>query len=99
MSLPAHDRGKAADAPRWSVFGFGVLGGKIVERASCINSINSGGGGFCFGCTLCRRKQQIGQAEILGAVVPSLSLPELLAGRDIFHYIDNTSAASAIISL
>ena len=43
---------------------------------------------------LCRRKQQIGQAEILGAVVPSLSLPELLAGRNIFHYwyIDNTSA-------
>ena len=46
--------------------------------------------------TLVRRKQQIGQVEIIGAIVPYLSVPELLAGRDVLHWIDNTSALAAL---
>ena len=43
------------------------------------------------------RKQQIGQAELLGAVVPYLSMPKELAGRDVLHWIDNTSAKAALV--
>ena len=46
--------------------------------------------------TLVRRRQQIGQVEIIGAIVPYLSVPKLLAGRDVLHWIDNTSALSAL---
>ena len=42
------------------------------------------------------RKQQIGHVEIVGAIVPYLSAPELLAGRDVVHWIDNTSAIAAL---
>ena len=42
------------------------------------------------------RGQQIGQIEILGALVAYLSAPGLLAGREIIHWIDNTSALSAL---
>ena len=45
---------------------------------------------------LVRRKQQIGQVELLGAVAPYLSLPELLRGRDVIHFVDNTSAVAAL---
>ena len=41
---------------------------------------------------LVRRRQQIGQVEIIGAVAPYLSLPNQLAGADIIHFIDKTSA-------
>jgi len=42
------------------------------------------------------RKQYIGQVEILGALAPYLSCPKLLAGKRVIHWIDNTSAISAI---
>ena len=42
------------------------------------------------------RKQYIGQIEILGALSPYLSCPELLAGKRVIHWIDNTSAISAL---
>ena len=42
------------------------------------------------------RKQQIGQDEIIGAIAPYLSLPQLLAGRDVIHWVDNTSAIAAL---
>ena len=46
---------------------------------------------------LVRRKQQIGQVEIIGAIAPYLSLPmDQLAGADIIHFIDNTSALAAL---
>ena len=41
------------------------------------------------------RRQQIGQVEIVGAIVPYLSVPEL-AGRDVVHFVDNTSAVAAL---
>ena len=45
---------------------------------------------------LLERKQQIGQVEITGGITPYLSLPELLSGRLVVHYIDNTSAVAAL---
>ena len=42
------------------------------------------------------RRQQIGQDEIIGALAPYLSLPRLLAGRDVIHWVDNTSAVAAL---
>ena len=42
------------------------------------------------------RRQQIGQDEIIGALAPYLSLPRLLAGRDVVHWVDNTSAVAAL---
>ena len=45
---------------------------------------------------LVRRRQQIGQDEIIGAIAPYLSLPRLLAGRDVIHWVDNTSALAAM---
>ena len=44
-----------------------------------------------------RRRQQIGQLEILAAVVPYLSVPGVLAGREVIHWIDNTSAKAALV--
>ena len=44
-----------------------------------------------------RRRQQIGQLEILAGLVPYLSVPHLLAGRDVVHWIDNTSAKAALV--
>ena len=46
---------------------------------------------------LVQRKQQIGQAEILGGLVPYLSMPRQLQGRDVLHWIDNTSAKAALV--
>ena len=42
------------------------------------------------------RGQQIGQIEILGILAPYFSVPELLTGRQVIHWVDNTSALSAV---
>ena len=42
------------------------------------------------------RKQQIGQVEIIGAIIAYLSVPAELVGRRIIHFIDNTSAIAAM---
>ena len=42
------------------------------------------------------RRQQIGADEIIGAMVPYLTCPELLAGRAVIHWIDNTSAIAGL---
>ena len=42
------------------------------------------------------RKQQIGQVEIIGGIIPYLSVPELLVGSRVIHFIDNTSAIAAL---
>ena len=47
--------------------------------------------------SLCQRSQQIGQVELLGALTPYLSAPELFAHRDVLHFIDNTSAQTALM--
>ena len=44
---------------------------------------------------LIERKQQIGQVEIIGAIAPYLSVPQL-AGRRVIHWIDNQSAEAAL---
>ena len=44
-----------------------------------------------------RKKQKIGQCEILAANVPYYSLPDLFRGRQVVHWIDNTSAISCLI--
>ena len=41
------------------------------------------------------RLQQIGQVELVGALVPYLSLSERLRGRRVLHWIDNSSAVAA----
>ena len=41
------------------------------------------------------RKQQIGQVELVGALVPYLSLGMRLRGRRVLHWIDNSSAVAA----
>jgi hypothetical protein len=50
---------------------------------------------------LVARRQQIGQLEIAAGVTPYLSLPddalERLKGRDVIHWIDNTSAQAALV--
>ena len=43
------------------------------------------------------RKQYIGQVELLGALVPYISVPHLLGGRRVIHWIDNTSAIAAMV--
>ena len=43
------------------------------------------------------RAQQIGQVELVGALVPYLSLPMLLRGRRVLHWIDNSSAVAAAV--
>ena len=44
-----------------------------------------------------RKKTYIGQLEILAAMVPYFTMPSLLAGRDVYHWIDNTSAISCLL--
>lgn len=44
-----------------------------------------------------RRKQYIGQLELLAAVAAYTTFPELLRGRRVIHWIDNTSALAALI--
>ena len=40
------------------------------------------------------KQQQIVQREIIAAIAPYLSLPDLLRDRDVIHWIDNISAIS-----
>ena len=42
------------------------------------------------------RRQQIGQLEILAALVPYISLGERLTNARCLHYVDNTSAVAAL---
>ena len=44
-----------------------------------------------------KKKQKIGQCEILAATAVYSSLPELLRGRRVIHFIDNTSAISCLL--
>ena len=41
-------------------------------------------------------QQQIGQLEILAGLVPYTSLPHLFVGRQVLHWIDDTSVMSAL---
>ena len=43
------------------------------------------------------KKQKIGQCEILAATAVYSSLPTLLRGRRVLHFIDNTSAISCLL--
>jgi hypothetical protein len=43
------------------------------------------------------RRTYIGQLEIAWAVSPYMSIPDLLAGRRVIHFIDNTSALAALV--
>lgn len=43
------------------------------------------------------KKQYIGQLELLYAVAPYTSLPNVFKGRQVIHFIDNTSACAALI--
>ena len=46
-----------------------------------------------------QRMQKIGQAEILAAILPYLSIPvSQLHRRNIIHFVDNTSALSALLN-
>ena len=42
-----------------------------------------------------RRKQYIGQIELLGELVAYTTFGRRLAGRRVFHFVDNTSALAA----
>ena len=44
-----------------------------------------------------RKKQKIGQAEILAACMVYTSMPDLFRGRSVIHWIDNTSAISCLL--
>ena len=44
-----------------------------------------------------RRKQKIGQCEILAAIAVYFSLPDLCRDRQVIHWIDNTSAISCLV--
>ena len=43
------------------------------------------------------KKQYIGQLELLYAVAPYTSCPDLFRGRQVIHFIDNTSACAALV--
>ena len=43
-----------------------------------------------------RRKQQIGQLELLGALLPYLSCPDLFRNKRVIHWIDNQSALAGL---
>ena len=45
------------------------------------------------------KQQQIVQREIIAAIAPYLSLPDLLRDRDVIHWIDNISAISYASSM
>jgi hypothetical protein len=44
-----------------------------------------------------RRKQYIGQLELLAAVAAYTTFPDVLRGRRVIHWIDNTSALAGLI--
>ena len=43
-----------------------------------------------------KKKQYIGQLELLAAVIPYYSAPALFVGKRVIHYIDNTSALAGL---
>ena len=43
------------------------------------------------------RKRYIGQLELLAAVAVYYSVPHLLRGEAVLHYVDNTSAVAALV--
>jgi hypothetical protein len=47
--------------------------------------------------SLTERKQYIGQLELLAAVAVYYSLPDVFAGRQVIHFIDNTSALAGLL--
>lgn len=44
------------------------------------------------------RRTYIAQAELLAAIVPYYSLPSVIRGRRVLHFIDNTVALSALVN-
>ena len=46
---------------------------------------------------LIQRKQQIGQAEALACLLGPFNFPECFRGREVMHFIDNTSALAGCI--
>ena len=44
-----------------------------------------------------RRKTYIGQLELLAAVAAYYSLPDIVRGESVMHYVDNTSAVAALV--
>lgn len=44
-----------------------------------------------------KAKQKVNQVELVGALCPYLSLRELLRGRNVIHWVDNTAALSALL--
>ena len=42
------------------------------------------------------RRQQIGQLELLAALVPYLSRPDIFGGARVIHWVDNSSAVAAL---
>ncbi|KAL3917749.1 MAG: hypothetical protein SGPRY_006280, partial [Prymnesium sp.] len=47
----------------------------------------------------CVSRQKINQVEIVGALCPYLSMPELFVGRPVIHWVDNTAALSALVKV
>jgi len=43
------------------------------------------------------KKQQIGQCELTAAIATYMSIPDLFKGRDVLHWIDNTSAIACLL--
>ena len=44
-----------------------------------------------------RKEQYIGQLELLAATACYYSLPDIFRGREVIHFVDNTSAIAALI--
>ena len=45
----------------------------------------------------CEAKQKINQVEIVAALCPYLSLPDVFVSRPVIHWVDNTAALSALV--
>ena len=60
----------------------------LFARASCDE---------CFMQRFVRRKTYIGQLELLAAVAVYYSLPDIVRGESVMHYVDNTSAVAALV--
>ena len=103
----------SSDAPLLGDVGFVVFDPDLVGRPRaelplplCCPGDLRPFSGFVFGAdpvpaslTACLvpKQQNIGQYELLAGFAPYLSLPELLRGRDVMHWIDNTSAAAVLV--
>ena len=67
---------------------------KVPGRFSACAGRLSGSGLSSF---LPDRRQYIGQLELLYAVAPYYSAPEVFSGRQVLHFVDNTSACAALV--